>query len=215
MSGTVNPRRGYRLSPDNVQNFLHIFLGLARSSSPLPEIWPSWEAFAHPRSGCLLDNVQNFSHIFLGLARLNSPLPEIRPSWEAFTHPRSGCLLDNVQNFSHIFLGLARLNSPLPEIRPSWEAFAHPRSGCLLWFLVTKRILSTHETSSHEDSAPTDHFRRAGARASKCPAGAELLKGRLVQRPHIKIAFSPPFVARDVPQSRAYQHKRDVKRKFW
>ena len=157
MSGTVNPRRGYRLSPDNVQNFLHIFLGLARSSSPLPEIWPSWEAFAHPRSGCLLDNVQNFSHIFLGLARLNSPLP---------------------------------------EIRPSWEAFAHPRSGCLLWFLVTKRILSTHETSSHEDSAPTDHFRRAGARASKCPAGAELLKGRLVQRPHIKIAFSPPFMAR-------------------
>ena len=113
---------------------------------------------------------------------------------------------DNVQNFSHIFLGLARLNSPLPEIRPSWEAFAHPRSGCLLWFLVTKRILSTHETSSHEDSAPTDHFRRAGARASKCPAGAELLKGRLVQRPHIKIAFSPPFMARDVPQSRAYQH---------
>ena len=157
MSGTVNPRRGYRLSPDNVQNFLHIFLGLARSSSPLPEIWPSWEAFAHPRSGCLLDNVQNFSHIFLGLARLNSPLP---------------------------------------EIRPSWEAFAHPRSGCLLWFLVTKRILSTHETSSHEDSAPTDHFRRAGARASKCPARAELLKGRLVQRPHIKIAFSPPFMAR-------------------
>ena len=47
-------------------------------------------------------------------------------------------------------------------------------------------------------------------RASKCPAGAELLKGRLVQRPHIKIAFSPPFVARDVPQSRAYQHKRDL-----
>ena len=174
MSGTVNPRRGYRLSPDNVQNFLHIFLGLARSSSPLPEIWPSWEAFAHPRSGCLLDNVQNFSHIFLGLARLNSPLP---------------------------------------EIRPSWEAFAHPRSGCLLWFLVTKRILSTHETSSHEDSAPTDHFRRAGARASKCPARAELLKGRLVQRPHIKIAFSPPFVARDVPQSRAYQHKRGCQTK--
>ena len=47
-------------------------------------------------------------------------------------------------------------------------------------------------------------------RASKCPAGAELLKGRLVQRPHIKIAFSPPFVARDVPQSRAYQHKRGL-----
>ena len=117
---------------------------------------------------------------------------------------------DNVQNFSHIFLGLARSSSPLPEIRPSWEAFAHPRSGCLLWFLVTKRILSTHETSSHEDSAPADHFRRAGARASKCPAGAELLKGRLVQRPYIKIAFSPPFVARDVPQSRAYQHKRGL-----
>ena len=38
---------------DNVQNFLHIFLGLARSSSPLPEIRPSWETFAHPRSGCL------------------------------------------------------------------------------------------------------------------------------------------------------------------
>ena len=112
--------------------------------------------------------------------------------------------------FRTFFWGLARLNSPLPEIRPSWEAFAHPRSGCLLWFLVTKRILSTHETSSHEDSAPTDHFRRAGARASKCPAGAELLKGRLVQRPHIKIAFSPPFVARDVPQSRAYQHKRGL-----
>ena len=101
--------------------------------------------------------------------------------------------------FRTFFWGLARLNSPLTEIRPSWEAFAHPRSGCLLWFLVTKRILSTHETSSHEDSAPTDHFRRAGARASKCPAGAELLKGRLVQRPHIKIAFSPPFMARDVP----------------
>ena len=72
--------------------------------------------------------------------------------------------------FRTFFWGLARLNSPLPEIRPSWEAFAHPRSGCLLWFLVTKRILSTHETSSHEDSTPTDHFRRAGARASKCPA---------------------------------------------
>ena len=72
------------------------------------------------------------------------------------------------------------------------------------------RILSAHETSSHENSAPTDHFRRAGARASKCPARAELLKGRLVQRPHIKIAFSPPFVARDVPQSRAYQHKRGL-----
>ena len=112
--------------------------------------------------------------------------------------------------FRTFFGGLARLNSPLPEIRPSWEAFAHPRSGCLLWFLVTKRILSTHETSSHEDSAPTDHFRRAGARASKCSAGAELLKGRLVQRPHIKIAFSPPFVARDVPQSRACQHKRGL-----
>ncbi len=40
--------------------------------------------------------------------------------------------------------------------------------------------------------------------------GAELLKGRLVQRPHIKIAFSPPFMARDVPQSRAHQHKRGV-----
>ena len=115
--------------------------------------------------------------------------------------------------FRTFFGGLARLNSPLPEIRPSWEAFAHPRSGCLLWFLVTKRILSTHETSSHEDSAPTDHFRRAGARASKCPAGAELLKSRLVQRPHIKIAFSPPFVARDVPQSRAYQHKRGCQTK--
>ena len=38
---------------DNVQNFSHIFLGLARSSSPLPEIRPSWETFAHPRSGCL------------------------------------------------------------------------------------------------------------------------------------------------------------------
>ena len=47
-------------------------------------------------------------------------------------------------------------------------------------------------------------------RASKCPAGAELLKGRLVQRPHIKIAFSPPFMARDVPQSRAHQHKRGL-----
>ena len=91
--------------------------------------------------------------------------------------------------FRTFFWGLARSSSPLPEIRPSWEAFAHPRSGCLLWFLVTKRILFTHETSSHEDSAPTDHFRRAGARASKFPAGAELLKGRLVQRPHIKIAF--------------------------
>ena len=44
-------------------------------------------------------------------------------------------------------------------------------------------------------------------RASKCPAGAELLQGRLIQRPHIKIAFSPPFMARDVPQSRAHQHK--------
>ena len=42
------------------------------------------------------------------------------------------------------------------------------------------------------------------------PPGAELLKGRLVQRPHIKIAFSPPFMARDVPQSRAHQHKRGV-----
>ena len=41
------------LSLDNVQNFSHIFLGLARSSSPLPEIRSSWEAFAHPRSGCL------------------------------------------------------------------------------------------------------------------------------------------------------------------
>ena len=39
---------------DNVQSFSHIFLRLARSSSPLPEIRPSWEAFAHPRSGCLL-----------------------------------------------------------------------------------------------------------------------------------------------------------------
>ena len=39
---------------DNVQNFSHIFFGLARSSSPLPEIRSSWEAFAHPRSGCLL-----------------------------------------------------------------------------------------------------------------------------------------------------------------
>ena len=38
---------------DNVQNFSHIFFGLARSSSPLPEIRSSWEAFAHPRSGCL------------------------------------------------------------------------------------------------------------------------------------------------------------------
>ena len=115
--------------------------------------------------------------------------------------------------FRTFFWGLARSSFPLPEIRSSWEAFAHPRSGCLLWFLVTKRILSTHETSSHEDSAPTDHFRRAGARASKCPARAELLKGRLVQRPHIKIAFSPPFVARDVPQSRAYQHKRGCQTK--
>ena len=41
------------LKGDNVQNFSHIFLGLARSSSPLPEIRSSWEAFAHPRSGCL------------------------------------------------------------------------------------------------------------------------------------------------------------------
>ena len=156
-------------------------------------------------SVCLeLQNHQNRKENTMAQIILNLEFDEIL---RAFT--------DNVHNFSHIFLGLARLNSPLPEIRPSWEAFAHPRSGCLLWFLVTKRILSTHETSSHEDSAPTDHFRRAGARASKCPARAELLKGRLVQRPHIKIAFSPPFVARDVPQSRAYQHKRDVKRKFW
>ena len=42
-----------RAFTDNVQNFSHIFLGLARSSSPLPEIRPSWETFAHPRSGCL------------------------------------------------------------------------------------------------------------------------------------------------------------------
>ena len=43
------------------------------------------------------------------------------------------------------------------------------------------------------------------------PAGAELLKGRLVQRLHIKIAFSPPFMARDIiPQSRAHQHKRGL-----
>lgn len=34
--------------------FRTFFLRLARSSSPLPEIRPSWEAFAHPRSGCLL-----------------------------------------------------------------------------------------------------------------------------------------------------------------
>ena len=29
------------------------FFWLARSSAPLPEIRPSWEAFAHPRPGCL------------------------------------------------------------------------------------------------------------------------------------------------------------------
>ena len=42
------------------------------------------------------------------------------------------------------------------------------------------------------------------------PRERNYVKGRLVQRPHIKIAFSPPFVARDVPQSRAYQHKRGL-----
>ena len=44
----------FKAGLDNVQSFSHIFLRLARSSSPLPEIRPSWEAFAHPRSGCLL-----------------------------------------------------------------------------------------------------------------------------------------------------------------
>ena len=60
-------------------------------------------------------------------------------------------------------------------------------------------------------------------RASKCPAGAELLKGRLVQRPHIKIAFSPPFMARLLPESLAlrlmiaplFRNTSSVKRKFW
>ena len=41
-------------------------------------------------------------------------------------------------------------------------------------------------------------------------AGAELLKDRIVQRLHIKIAFSLPFMARDVLQSRAHQHKRGL-----
>ena len=104
-------------------------------------------------------------------------------------------MVDNVQSFSHIFLRLARSSSPLPEIRPSWEAFAHPRSGCLLWFLVTKRILSTHETSSHEDSAPAGHFRRAGARASKCPAGRTFFPGRN----RGKASLCPP-TAEDTPR---------------
>jgi len=56
LSLMIGDETGENISKENritSRIFRTFFWGLARSSSPLPEIRSSWEAFAHPRSGCL------------------------------------------------------------------------------------------------------------------------------------------------------------------